>query len=194
MHTTYMRAAGKNGIPTAFIVGTNGNIEWIGHPLKMDQILARLIAGESVLNAPTFQNRQNLKGRHLSEEIAQPANTTALEKLGAKINPHPRGGGLIVELGGTQVTDAGLVHLTGLTKLEELHIPGTQITDAGLVHLKGLTNLKGLDLGGTQVTDAGLVHLKGLTNLKWLNLNGTQVTDAGVAELKKALPKCNIGR
>ena len=40
------------------------------------------------------------------------------------------------------------------------------MTDAGLVHLKGLTQLQWLDLAETKVTDAGLVHLKGLTQLQ----------------------------
>lgn len=65
-------------------------------------------------------------------------------------------------------------------------------TDAGLVHLKGLTKLEGLRLGFTQVTDAGMVHLLGLTNLQTLNLSRTQVTDTGIAELQKTLPNCRI--
>ena len=65
-------------------------------------------------------------------------------------------------------------------------------TDAGLVHLKGLTKLEGLRLGFAQVTDAGLTHLKGLTNLVVINLEDTKVTDEGVAELQKALPDCKI--
>ena len=32
----YMKAAGQNGIPTAFIVGKTGKIEWIGHPMNID--------------------------------------------------------------------------------------------------------------------------------------------------------------
>ena len=36
----------------------------------------------------------------------------------------------------------------------------TQITDAGLVHLEGLTSLQMLSLGYTQITDAGLAILK----------------------------------
>ena len=32
VHTSYLRAAGETGIPTAFIVGKTGEIEWIGHP------------------------------------------------------------------------------------------------------------------------------------------------------------------
>jgi len=41
----YMEAAGQNGIPTAFIVGKTGEIEWIGHPMEMDGPLADVVAG-----------------------------------------------------------------------------------------------------------------------------------------------------
>ena len=42
----YMRAANQNGIPTAFIVGRDGHIEWIGHPLQLDEPLTQVVAGE----------------------------------------------------------------------------------------------------------------------------------------------------
>jgi hypothetical protein len=45
-NTAYMRAAGQSGIPTAFIVGKDGRIEWIGHPMTMDEPLAKIVAGE----------------------------------------------------------------------------------------------------------------------------------------------------
>lgn len=41
----YMRAAGQSGIPTAFIVGKAGEIEWIGHPMNIDDPVARILAG-----------------------------------------------------------------------------------------------------------------------------------------------------
>lgn len=44
VHEAYMEAANQNGIPTAFIVGKKGLIEWIGHPGNMDEPL------ESVVN------------------------------------------------------------------------------------------------------------------------------------------------
>ncbi len=44
------------------------------------------------------------------------------------------------ELRDSQVTDTGLVHLKGLTKLDSLHVPEL-VTDAGLVHLVELPNL-----------------------------------------------------
>ncbi|MFN3190682.1 MAG: TlpA family protein disulfide reductase [Aureliella sp.] len=42
----YMTAAAQNGIPTAFIVGKGAKIEWIGHPMEMDEPLAQVVAGE----------------------------------------------------------------------------------------------------------------------------------------------------
>ncbi|MFH1264983.1 MAG: hypothetical protein ABIK89_04605, partial [Planctomycetota bacterium] len=68
----------------------------------------------------------------------------------------------------------------------------TQVSDAGLEHLKGLSNLSALYLIETQVTDAGLEHLKGLESLQQLHVHNTQVTDAGRAELRKARPKMTI--
>lgn len=43
--TDYMEAAGQNGIPTAFIVGKQGLIEWIGHPMSMDEPLGQIVDG-----------------------------------------------------------------------------------------------------------------------------------------------------
>ena len=39
VHTAYMKAAGQGGIPTAFIIGKDQRIEWIGHPIRMDAVL-----------------------------------------------------------------------------------------------------------------------------------------------------------
>lgn len=39
----YMRAAGQNGIPTAFVVGKTGLIEWIGHPMEIDEPIEKIV-------------------------------------------------------------------------------------------------------------------------------------------------------
>lgn len=88
----------------------------------------------------------------------------------------------------TLITDAGLVHLKPLEKLERLSLIETSVTDAGLIHLKGLTELRRLNLSGTQVTGTGLVHLRMLRKLEELNLSSTQVTNEGLARLLKSLP------
>ena len=38
-----MEAAGRNGIPCAFIVGKDQKIEWIGHPMSMDEALEAVV-------------------------------------------------------------------------------------------------------------------------------------------------------
>jgi hypothetical protein len=73
-----------------------------------------------------------------------------------------------------------------------VELGNTQVTDAGLAHLEGVTELQLLYLGNTQITDAGLVHLEGLTELRSLGLTYTQVTGAGLAKLRKAMPNCRI--
>ncbi len=119
---------------------------------------------------------------------------------------------ITIHLDSSQVTDAGLAYLKGLTSLQELSLSGTQVTgvglaslkdlpglrilwlhgsrvtDAGLAHLNGMVRLRVLWLQDTQITDAGLPHLKVLTSLEEVTLNRTKVTDEGLAELQRALP------
>lgn len=45
-HTAYMDAADQAGIPTAFIVGKTGEVEWIGHPMTMDEPLEAIVKGD----------------------------------------------------------------------------------------------------------------------------------------------------
>ena len=45
MAKTWMKAAEENGIPTAFVV-KGGKIAWIGHPMKLDEPLAKITAGD----------------------------------------------------------------------------------------------------------------------------------------------------
>lgn len=45
-HEAYMSAAEQTGIPCAFIVGKDQKIEWIGHPMEMDEPLAQVVDGK----------------------------------------------------------------------------------------------------------------------------------------------------
>src|SRR5437667_11434455 len=47
MAETWMAAAGRNGIPSAFLVDTKGTIAWIGHPMQLkDKIIEEVLAGK----------------------------------------------------------------------------------------------------------------------------------------------------
>lgn len=43
VHIDYMDAANQQGIPTSFIVGKEGIIEWIGHPMELDEPLEAVV-------------------------------------------------------------------------------------------------------------------------------------------------------
>lgn len=49
----YFKAAGQTGIPCAFIVGKDGHVEWIGHPMTMDEPLAAVV--EDRWNRDTYR-------------------------------------------------------------------------------------------------------------------------------------------
>jgi hypothetical protein len=78
--------------------------------------------------------------------------------------------------------------------LQYLQLSGTRVSNADLIHLQGLTGLRVLWLYDTRVSDAGLVHLQGLTGLRVLNLRSTLVSVGGVDALQQALPGCEIRR
>ena len=44
--------------------------------------------------------------------------------------------------------------------MQDIGLSGTQVTDAGLVHLKGLTALRWIELSGSKVTPEGIERLR----------------------------------
>jgi len=81
-----------------------------------------------------------------------------------------------LELHGKDVGDADLARLADLPNLRVLGLRGTKVTDAGLVHLSGLA-LASLDLRGTGVTAYGLGCLPSST-MEALHLTDTKVAGA----------------
>jgi hypothetical protein len=88
-----------------------------------------------------------------------------------------------LNLYGTNITDAGLAHLAGLSDLQTLNLNDTEVGDAGLEQLRGLPHLKELSVFHTRVTDAGLEHLQGMTSLQILTVSGDRITNTGLAHL-----------
>ena len=72
-NTAYMKAAGQNGIPCAFVVGKDGHVEWIGHPATMDKPLEMIVAGEwdrdSFKEKFSRQQAENMKATALRSEL-----------------------------------------------------------------------------------------------------------------------------
>jgi Leucine-rich repeat (LRR) protein len=94
----------------------------------------------------------------------------------------------------SDISDAALVQRRHLPHLQELSLRGS--SDAGLVHLEGLTELKFLDLSDpltsylvpgsfpSGILDAGLAYLRHLPHLQELSLRGRKISDAGFAHIE----------
>jgi Leucine-rich repeat (LRR) protein len=83
------------------------------------------------------------------------------------------------------ITDAALIPISTLPKLEALRLDDTTVTDDGLRSLGRLRQLRSLSLSRTRITDGGLRHLQELQSLRRLNLSGTAMTSAGLAFIAK---------
>ena len=99
-----------------------------------------------------------------------------------------------LDLSFTKIHDHGLRHLKGLDGTRSgLNLANCrEVTDAGLVHFRGLTRLRCLRVNGTQLTGTGLAAVEGMKVLLDLDVRSTAVTMAGVDQLQKKLPKARI--
>lgn len=89
-----------------------------------------------------------------------------------------------LDIDGTQITDAGLLHFKRFSTLRGLHANDTKISDAGLAHLSGMPSLNVLSIENTQISGKGLAYLAELPELRLLNLNKTPITDSDLSYLK----------
>jgi len=90
-----------------------------------------------------------------------------------------------LELSGTAITSAGLVHLKDLTNLEWLNLCLTAVDDRGLEHLAGLTRMRRLVICASRITGTGFQHLQGMKQLESINLHSAPASDAGLEAIGK---------
>ncbi|MCC9599324.1 TlpA family protein disulfide reductase [Stieleria sp. JC731] len=69
-HRDYMLAAKLNGIPAAFVVGKTGLVEWIGHPMEMDEPLAQVLSDSWDREAFKKQREEESKFEETLQEFA----------------------------------------------------------------------------------------------------------------------------
>lgn len=87
MGETWMKAAGQNGIPTAFVV-KDGTVQWIGHPMALEAPLAKVKAGTFDLEAfkKEFDRaaEASRKEAKLFEDLQAVDKQFATDRAGAK--------------------------------------------------------------------------------------------------------------
>jgi serine/threonine protein kinase len=123
----------------------------------------------------------------------------------------------ILRVGTSQITDAGLLHLTTLPDLDTLEVNGCKLTDAGMEAMNQMPRLTWLDVSRTGISDKGLLAWKKPANLRLLRASfnpkltdaalgglvdlsdpqvlefaGTKVTPAGAEKLRQRFPRCSV--
>lgn len=90
-----------------------------------------------------------------------------------------------LELSGTGITSAGLIHLKDLRSLERLNICLTAVDDRGFEHLAGLTKMRRMVICASKITGSGFEHLQGMKQLESINLHSAPASDTGLAAIGK---------
>ena len=78
MALNWMKAAGRNGIPSAFVVNKQGKIAWIGHPMQLSEaVLTEVTADNYDLSKAAAEYEQKEKARRDAQvnarKVAKPA-------------------------------------------------------------------------------------------------------------------------
>lgn len=84
-NNAYMKAAGQNGIPCAFVVGRDGVVDWIGHPASIDDVLKQVVDGswdrEAAIASRQQEKQLQEASRELNDLLRQQDWDAALAKL-----------------------------------------------------------------------------------------------------------------
>ena len=91
MATTWMAAAGLNGIPSAFLVDGKGRIAWIGHPMSLSpKVIEEVIAGTYDVEkaASEYQTEQKNEGKlvQVSTELRHAMDEEKWDDAMAKVS------------------------------------------------------------------------------------------------------------
>jgi len=97
-----------------------------------------------------------------------------------------------LDLGGSDVTDAGMPLIGRCVQLRTLKLERTGVGDAGIEDLRKLVHLESLNLFGTDVSDASLPAMEALPALRMLYLWDTKVQAAAADQLRVRRPQLDI--
>ncbi|MCC6321248.1 MAG: redoxin family protein [Phycisphaerales bacterium] len=76
MDKAFMRAAGKSGIPAAFIVNGEGKVAWIGHPARMDSVLDDVLAGKWDIKKAADESKAEKESADKARQAMEKARPT----------------------------------------------------------------------------------------------------------------------
>jgi thiol-disulfide isomerase/thioredoxin len=161
MATTWLKAAEEHGIPIAFVV-RDGKIQWIGHPMSMEEPLAKIVAGD--WNAESM-------GR---ERLAKKQTEKKLDEIGATLMAFQRAKnykGMAATIDEATASDAALAKQLAWMKFMAL--------------CNGADVERGLQLGETLKKDDW-------DNAGMLNRNAMNVVDPSVENVDPRVAKLAV--
>ena len=90
-----------------------------------------------------------------------------------------------ISITGTEITDAGIAHLAGLSRLREVYFQwDIHLTGACLVHLRDKKELTWLGVFTPGLRDDHLKHIEGLDRLETLLLRSPSLGDPGMTHIR----------
>jgi thiol-disulfide isomerase/thioredoxin len=85
MAETWMKAAGQDGIPAAFLVDTEGKIAWIGHPMSLkEDVIDRVLEGKFDLKEAAAEAEKEASSREKLIALSNQLRTEMQAKEWAK--------------------------------------------------------------------------------------------------------------
>jgi internalin A len=87
----------------------------------------------------------------------------------------------LLDLSDNTIMDAGVAHLTSLSKLNHLSLAGNALSAEGAAYLAELTDMISLNLDRNWIDNTGVSYLSRLTKLISLNCADTWIRDRGAA-------------
>ena len=111
MAKNWMIAARQDGIPTAFVVGKDGKIAWIGHPMEMEKPLAAIVAGTYDVKAEA--------AKYAKAQAAEKVMADAQQKI-SKLAQAGKWAEAVVELDKLAAANPDLAPQLGPTKFQFL--------------------------------------------------------------------------
>ena len=100
----YMVAAAQDGIPTAFLVGKDSKIEWIGHPMDIDEPLEAVLADKWDRKAFAEKIKQEQEEKQALNQIYALLGENKVKEALSKVDE-------LIAKGSSQITDLRLLKL-----------------------------------------------------------------------------------
>ena len=146
---------------------------------RLDKVKAAAAAHQfSVMPVSAEDDRLRINVINASKEFGD-EQLSILEPVAERI--------VWLDLGRSQITDAGMETIGGMINLERLHLENTGVTDDGIASLTGLPNLEYLNLYNTKIGNGVFDTFATLPNLRKVFVWQTEVEASAARSFERSV-------